>query len=1669
MNLSELLNKSKEEKLLKAGKDISKLAKKVITDKNGHRRTVYVKTHEEKKSLFQGLIRFFDFKNNDADKFVNEQYEQQEIKKKFSISAKDWGMHLNEYFKNKDKWTSFFKKTTGNKPKGTVAKFVDSGKKKNKKNTKNTLKLSVMKFIHEAYGGNKYEQYKPRPESGKISGAEQAIQGGQASKTSYGDLPEKQPGADRAESVLSSVQPGDRPRNDVRLTKKQTKDLRQRIHDLLNSKEDHEMTDEDKALLRQYEGAGGLGEEGATTHGTLHEFYTPETIVNKMWNITEKYIGRNAKVLEPSAGIGRFGEREGHSVDMIEIDPTSARINRILHPECNVYQGAFQDLFFKDGVNQKKYTGKKYDCIIGNPPYGQYSGIHKGRGEGADHKRYEEYFMDRGLDLLEDGGVMTFIVPSAFMRNWNNSKIKEKIAAKGKLMEAWRLPNGTFSTTGVGTDILVIRKEKGNVNSFIGDDYFNNNPEHILGEEVTKTGRFGPEKYVQTKENMTFMDVFNLLDENKIMVPDEVGQKTLSEEAKHNISLGLKGNDNAKKMFKKEKKISKKKEPEKPSAPKETQSSEEFSKRYHKSFSAHELEIWKATNFDGSIDINNLPAENKKIFLDSEFYCTMNGKVFHSVNYASGNIYEKLQKLEEEKSSLTKEQYERQKRILMDVLPEKKTVKNITISPISTYAQRFNFGTEEEPSMLIDKFYKWATGGEYKHRQNFDAGVTQHDLPAGIGWSDILAYINQDTVRADRGGDSVTNKMRADRTRELRRVVGEKLFKRFLESGLSKEEQEKLEQYHNKTMNSNVEPDYSKIPMFVDGISKTFKDKELVVKDIQMKGASFLCNKGNGLLAYDVGVGKTLTAILATVNQLKTGRAKKPVICVPKAVYSNWLYEIKELFPDIEINDLGNLGSKYIKGDKDPEIKEGTLSVVTYEALQNLTFTDETLGLETVETKEGPKQILKPDSIAWDILESQKTGDEGKSDRDKANETEKILAKVGRGSKVKSKQFFIEDFGFDHITVDEVHNFKNVFGKSKPLKRNGKQTANEFSEITGGESDRAMKMFAVTQYIQKENNDRNVFTLSATPFTNSPLEIYNILSLVARKKLKDLGIYNLHEFMARFAKIQSEWAVNAKGDVVKKGVMKEFQNLQDLQALITEYIDKVDGDEAGIVRPNKKTHLVELPMSAEQKALIKAEQKRFEALPEDEPGAVLKAINNLRMSTVSMTLVNMDKYNEHIDTTGLHLIDDSPKLNFTFNSAAKIYKERSDVGQVIYMPRGVDNFSAFRDYLVTKGVPKDAIGMIHSKVSDDKKDAIKSSFNDPEGKIKIVIGSETIQEGINLNGNSAVLYNTLLGWNPSERHQVEGRIWRQGNKQENVHIVYPQMVDSVDCAMYQKHDEKGARFEQIWSYKGDNLNVKDISAEDLKFDLIKDPEKRAEMTMNFDLEKFDGMKRDLRIQIDILKKYKKDSESVPQTIQYYQKRVTSDEETLKGYEVDLKEAEDNLKKIPKAPKTGEDEHRYERQSALRSVENEKGYVKRQKDSIKRSKNEIKDAEIALEVIHSKLADRGLSLNTIDLEIQKLDEQIEDYHKQETEIKSNKDKYLQEAKEAIEKNQKEVPTVEESINTYSDLILSDLKEKDMTKAIILVGDRMIKAELLPGKEIERNFILNGELLKVRVIK
>jgi hypothetical protein len=1748
---------------------------------------------EKKKGLFSGIMSFFKLKTEkQAEERAKKDYVESNVKERLQLTFSEWVEHLNEYLRNKERWDALIlkklqaqkdvqKTTPGSmERKKELSKEAIAEKNVSSQAKKNGFNFKVMYHIFNFYkkqeAKEEYETIQDTRDDANlrqypISAVDDSVHPGRTEGRSLSNVPEREPSDNAGVDGIPSSVSGERSGRDVRLTKTQIKATRQAILDLLASKTDEEMTEEDKALLRQYEGAGGLDEKDKSVHGTLYEYYTPRNVVSKMWSLVEKYAGTGRKdVLEPSAGIGRFAENKDHDFTMFELDETSARINSILFPDADVLNKAFQEMFMKGGIAQKEYKGKKFQIAIGNPPYGEYSGFHKGLGEGKHHTTYQEYFIERGLDALEDGGIMAYIVPSGFLRGNKYSEAKSAISKKGRLLEAYRLPNGTFSTTGVGTDIIIIRKEQGSINDFLDDQYFKKNPDKILGEQTTVTGRFGPEQFVKLKPGDSFDNVINNIDINSVPV---VAKGVAPQ--KEQVLQKTKINIEKKSKVEKQKADSKDNFETMPDV--ETETIESFNRKYNKKFNEEELGIWKATNADGFIESGKLSARDKKYMETSDNICVEDGKYIHKTNYASGDIYKKLENLERNKDNLSATKYEQQKRILTEALPEYKTVLNFSISPISDFAKNFKFSgdveDETEGKSIVDRFMDWAYGGTRHYSMNWDGGVSRHDIPSGISWSDILDYINQKPVSADKRAEQEDKDFSRAKKVELRRDVAEKLFKRFLETGLAINEQKELEDRYNKQFNAYVAPDYSAIPIFMEGMSSKFKGKDLIVKDKQMQGVSFLCNKGNGLLAYDVGVGKTMTGIIATVNQMQAGRAKKPVICVPKAVYKNWIKEIRDLFPNIKINDLGNLGTQFAKNAAN--IEEGSLSVMTYEALGNITFKEETIhggliedmldsqqmtgeGMSDRERSEMKEKIMeklgnavKSKSIAvssedreqgWNILKivkkeglkryggreispssikeaykvfgeeimlikegsswstiHKKTGLQIQQANTKdgvIEATKKVLSRQGEegftnaiknsveskgiinaednfetmpedDNAVKSGSFFLEDLGFDHITVDEVHNFKNIFGQAKPQKQVGrdgkeKQTANEFQGLTGSSSDRGMKMFALTQVIQQQNNDRNIFALSATPFTNSPLEIYNILSLVARKRLKELGIYNLHEFMAQFAKLKSEWAIKSDGKIERKSVMKEFQNLSALQSLIREYIDKIDGEEAGVIRPNKNTQLVQIEMSEIQKKMYQIEMERFDQKDPNGrpvPGATLKAINNMRMITVSPHLINMDD-DELYQDSGLKemiqkedMVEDSPKLKFIFDCTANFYETNKEKGQVIYMPRGTKQYSKMVDNLVGKGVPKKAIATIDSSTAPDKKEAIMASFNDPNGDIKIIIGSETIKEGVNLNGNSAILYNALLGWNPSETTQVEGRIWRQGNKQGQVHIVYPQLVDSVDAAMYQKHDEKSERFKALWSFKGDMLNVEDINPEELKFEIIKDPEKRAKFQMDLKTEELDNQVREKRIFIDTLNKYQSDlsnekykAEAAKKQLPAYENDVADAERSLEEIEKELKEYKATANKKDDPAKYEIDISRFDRmiRGAKDKIQSEKRYVREEE-------KKIKFAEQNIEGILSRLNGMGISESNIGGRIASEESAIVEIEEQIKKIKDSKQEFIDQAKAEIAASRKSVPPLEKTIKDSLDLIKGNLQPmeevlKEMKKAFKIIFKKIFNAKI-----------------------
>jgi hypothetical protein len=196
---------------------------------------------------------------------INQDYETNGIKKDYGADKKTFAAHILEYLSNKLKWDTFFAKKEnrdthkaprksppaggggGDKKGGGVDKTGKDG------DNKIVLNRSLMRKIWGIY--NKAEEENERNNldagSGKLPDGTPAIRTGGSEETSDQYVPGAQTGDNGGESVQLPLNDGNRPARDVRVTKKQTRNIREACIALLNSKSDDEMTEEDKALLRQ--------------------------------------------------------------------------------------------------------------------------------------------------------------------------------------------------------------------------------------------------------------------------------------------------------------------------------------------------------------------------------------------------------------------------------------------------------------------------------------------------------------------------------------------------------------------------------------------------------------------------------------------------------------------------------------------------------------------------------------------------------------------------------------------------------------------------------------------------------------------------------------------------------------------------------------------------------------------------------------------------------------------------------------------------------------------------------------------------------------------------------------------------------------------------------------------------------------------------------------------------------------------------------------------------------------------------------------------------------------------------------------------------------------------------------------------------------------------------
>jgi hypothetical protein len=239
----------------------------------------------------------------------------------------------------------------------------------------------------------------------------------------------------------------------------------------------------EKAFLSEYTGIGGLEKFGAKRrdvgfgkdfdYGLLTEYFTPTDVCRIMWGLAYKH-SKNIEikdVLEPSMGSGAFISQAplNVNIDGYDINKYCYIINKILYTDkrFNFHHSSFEELFIRKNTSVKSDITPQFDLVIGNPPYGKYSGMYSAMGEKKYTKAEDfiDYFISRGLDLLRPNGLLIYVIGSVSALGgvqFLDKKMfpsKSRIIAKSELVDAYRIGNDVFENTSVDADIIVLRKK----------------------------------------------------------------------------------------------------------------------------------------------------------------------------------------------------------------------------------------------------------------------------------------------------------------------------------------------------------------------------------------------------------------------------------------------------------------------------------------------------------------------------------------------------------------------------------------------------------------------------------------------------------------------------------------------------------------------------------------------------------------------------------------------------------------------------------------------------------------------------------------------------------------------------------------------------------------------------------------------------------------------------------------------------------------------------------------------------------------------------------------------------------------------------------------------------------------------------------------------------------
>lgn len=615
---------------------------------------------------------------------------------------------------------------------------------------------------------------------------------------------------------------------------------------------------------------------------------------------------------------------------------------------------------------------------------------------------------------------------------------------------------------------------------------------------------------------------------------------------------------------------------------------------------------------------------------------------------------------------------------------------------------------------------------------------------------------------------------------------------------------------------------------------------------------------GNTLFAHSVGAGKTFEMIATAMECKRLGLCHKSLFAVPNHLTEQVGADFLKLYPnanilvatkdDFKAENRKRLMSKIATGNYDAviightQLKMLPLSPERQEKIYKEQIENIVAGIAELKHNEGNGFKVK---------------DMEQTKRNLENQLEKLQ------SSKKDNTVYFEELGIDKLFIDEAHEFKNLFCTTK---------LQNVSGISSRASQRATELFAKCRYLDEKTGGKGVVFATGTPLSNSVTELHTMMRYLNYDFLVNHNnMQNFDNWVSTFGTQKKEYELAPAGNKFKERTrIAEYANLPELMSMFKMIADVRTADTLNLKVPDCELHIVDVEPTELQTELVEELSDRADKV---NNGSVDPSQDNMLKITGDGRKLGLDP--RLIDPS----FDDDPgtKLNVCVNNVFDIYDKTSEkkLTQIIFCDLGVPgkNSSAdskdddiksvaeldsleesgkfcvyddIRDKLIAKGVPADEIAYIHSAKTETQKSELFAKVR--SGEVRILLGSTSkMGTGTNVQDKIIALHDLDVPWRPSDLEQRRGRMVRQGNINEKVHLYRYVTKGTFDAYSYQLLEKKQKFISQVMTSKAPGRKCADVDQAALTYSEIKalctgDERIREKLTLENQVKELQALK-----------------------------------------------------------------------------------------------------------------------------------------------------------------------------------------------------------------------------------